>query len=161
MDLEQSFKNALSCWASGVSVVAVRDPRGLSYGLTVSSFSSVSLRPPLVSVCINNANRLAAMAVESKGFAVSILAFGQQDVSNHFASRGREPTEEQEVPCDASPGGHPVVRDASAWVDCELAASHVEGDHTILIGRVRHAHSDEDREPLLYFRRAYRTVTSD
>lgn len=158
MDLEQGFKDAMSCWASGVSVVTVRDALGNAYGVTVSSFSSVSLRPPLVLVCLNNDNRLPAMAEAEGGFAVSILAWGQQDASNWFASRGRVPQAALEIPCDDAPNGHPVVKDSAGWVCCDLKAMHIEGDHTILIGAVTHTFADPERTPLLYYRRDYHTL---
>jgi flavin reductase (DIM6/NTAB) family NADH-FMN oxidoreductase RutF len=159
MDLEQGFKNAMSCWASGVSVVAARDGEGLAYGLTVSSFNSVSLDPPLVSVCLANSNRLPAMAQAAGGFAVSILALGQQDISNHFASRGREPVAQLGVPTHDTPGGHPAVEGSCAWLDCTVAAVVEQGDHTVLIGQVQATESNAELAPLLYYRRAYRTVT--
>ena len=85
MALTDDFKNALSGWASGVSVVTTRDA-GLAYGLTVSSFTSVSLDPPVVLVCLGHGNRLHEMIASSKRFAVSLLARDQEAASNHFAS---------------------------------------------------------------------------
>lgn len=158
MDVEQGFKEALSSWASGVSVVTVRDADGLAYALTVSAFSSVSLRPPLISVCVQTENRLPSMVAAAGGFAVSILAWGQQDVSTVFATRGREPSAELEVPTQDVAGGHPVVVGAAAWLSCELAAAHAEGDHTLLVGRVVATGADPTRGPLLYYRRAYQTL---
>ena len=159
MDLEQSFKDALASWASGVSVVTVRGADGLAYGLTVSSFNSVSLHPPLISVCLANTNRAVSMIEGAGGFSVSILAYGQQDASNHFASRGREPSVELGVPCTDGTNGHPLVEGASAHLECTVAALLLQGDHTIVIGEVTRAVSDASLEPLLYYRRAYRTVT--
>ena len=158
MTIEDQFKSALASWASGVSVVsAVED--GLSYGLTVSSFSSLSLKPPLVLVCINNHNRLVGMVERSGKFAVSILARDQESASNACAMPRREPSEtlfDGEVM--TTPGGLPCVAGAAGWVDCSLHQSLVQGDHTILVGRVEAACGDDSRAPLLYFRRKYRGV---
>ena len=88
MDLQQDFKDALASWASGVSIVAAKGPGSTSYGLTVSAFNSVSLDPPLVMVCLNRSNRLPGLIREDGRFSVSILAAGQDEVSNHFARSG-------------------------------------------------------------------------
>ncbi len=156
--IEEQFKGALSCWASGVSVVATRDD-GLVYGLTVSSFSSLSLEPPLILCCLNNSNRLASMINGAKGFTVSILASHQVDVSNHFAGRGREPTPTfTEVEAGSAGSGRPFVVGSAAWLDCELHNAFVEGDHTIVCGRVVEVGANPELDPLLYYQRAYRTV---
>ncbi|MEZ4319312.1 MAG: flavin reductase family protein [Myxococcota bacterium] len=160
MSLADGFKDALACWCSGVSVVTTRSTDGLMYGLTVSSFSSVSLDPPLVLVCINNSNRFPAMVEDGGSFAVSILHTGQEEASNYFARRGRAPTFDfTEIAGDYTPGGRPIVKGAMAWLGCELHQAVEAGDHTILIGRVVETHAS-DGQPLMYFRRAYRTVTS-
>ena len=158
MSLDQDFKNALSRWASGVSVVTTRD-HGLCYGLTVSSFSSLSLDPPLVLVCIDNRNRLASMVASSGVFCVSILERQQEQVSNYFASRGREPVEEiTEVSCTQLEDGVPAVDGALATLSCDLHEAVDGGDHTILIGRVKNLSVGEG-VPLLYYARAYRGLT--
>ena len=87
----EQFKAVLSRWASGVSVVTTNDD-GMLYGLTVSSFSSVSLDPPLVSVCLSEGNRLVEMIKQSGKFAVSILGANQQAASQYFARPQRLPT---------------------------------------------------------------------
>jgi flavin reductase (DIM6/NTAB) family NADH-FMN oxidoreductase RutF len=158
MSVAEGFKAALSCWCSGVSVVTTRDAGGLMYGLTVSSFSSLSLDPPLVLVCIDNRNRFPAMVGDAGGFAVSILSADQHAASNYFARPGREPTSEfTEIDGAWTQSGQPVVKGAMAWLACELHQAIEVGDHTIVIGRVVETHAS-DGQPLLYFRRAYRTL---
>jgi len=158
MSVDEQFKKALSCWASGVSVVATRDG-GLVYGLTVSSFSSLSLHPPLIICCLNNANRMPAMVRGANGFTVSILASHQSEASNHFSSRGREPAESFEaVEEGAATSGRPYLVGSAAWLDCELHHAIVEGDHTIVIGRVVEMGAEPELDPLVYYQRAYRTV---
>jgi flavin reductase (DIM6/NTAB) family NADH-FMN oxidoreductase RutF len=158
MALTEDFKNALASWASGVSVVATR-AEGHVYGITVSSFTSLSLEPPLILVCLNKRNRLGSM-IESAGvFTVSILAAEQASVSNHFASSGREPTETFEpVAQQDAPSGLPIVAGAMAYVDCALHRTLDEGDHSIVIGRVTAAGARSDAGPLLYCRRGYRQL---
>ncbi len=158
MALVDDFKGALSCWASGVSVVSTIDD-GLTYGLTVSSLASVSLEPPLVVVCIGLQNRLCAMVEHSQVFGVSILARDQEAVSNHFAMPGREPAADLPYADGLTgPGGVPLIRHAAATLSCELHHSTHMGDHVMHVGRVVAAAGEPDSAPLLYFRRAYRGV---
>lgn len=158
MSLTDGFKDALSCWCSGVSVVTTRGNGGLMYGLTVSSFSSLSLDPPLILVCIDSRNRFKDMVRESAGFAVSILDARQRDASNYFARPGRSPsTDFTEIDGDWTASGQPVVKDSMAWLACALHESIEVGDHTIVIGRVVETWSSEGT-PLLYFKRGYRTL---
>lgn len=153
------FKAAMSSWAAGVTVVTTRQGN-VVYGITASSFSSLSLDPPLVLVCIANANKLATMVQETKRFAVSILATHQEDVSAYFAKSGREPVEHfEDFGTIELHTGSPIIEGALAHLDCELEMAVNGGDHTIAVGRVLGAASDPDKQPLVYYRRAYRTVT--
>lgn len=150
------FRSVLSQWASGVSVVTSNDD-GMLYGLTVSSFSSLSLDPPLVLVCLANTNRIVPMIEQSRGFAVSILASDQIAASNYFARAGRLPTPSfTEIEGEWSPMGQPVVAGALAWMTCALHATLPEGDHTVVIGRVVETRVSEGKSPLLYWSRSYR-----
>lgn len=159
MAIEDDFKQALASWASGVAVVTSADD-GLLYGLTVSSFTSVSLDPPLVLVCLATTNRMPAMITSSGRFAVSVLGRNQEAASNYFAISGREPTAEfEQIDGDWTPGGMPVVKDCIAWLDCKLYEMLTHGDHSIVVGEVIEAKSAVDPDPLLYYRRAYRGVS--
>ena len=143
-------------------MVTVKDTEAMLYGLTVSSFSSVSLDPPLVSVCIDNGNRFPSMVESCGRFAVSILGAEQQEASNYFARSGRLPTSGfTEIEGEWTPGGLPIVKGALAWLGCEVFQAVPAGDHTILLGRVveTHATAVEEPAPLLYYRRGYGTVT--
>jgi len=153
------FKAALSSWAAGVTVVTTRHD-GLVYGITVSSFSSLSVDPLLILVCIANSNHLAPMIQDSKVFAVSILAEGQEHVSNYFSMHGRDPSPAFEEQIDAHEWhtGAPIIRGGIAHLDCTLEEAAAGGDHTIMIGRVVGAAADPSGKPLLYFRRGYRTL---
>jgi flavin reductase (DIM6/NTAB) family NADH-FMN oxidoreductase RutF len=157
MSIAADFKDALASWASGVSIVSTR-AGGLVYGLTVSSFASLSMEPPLVLVCIGNKNRLPTMIRESSAFAISLLAKDQGDASAALARSGREPGADLDVPADECGNGLPVVKGAVAHLACELHSELVVGDHTIVVGRVVEAVASPDREPLLYYRRRYRTL---
>ncbi len=156
----EDFKGALGSWASGVTVVTTALD-GLVYGITVSSFSSLSLDPLLVMVALADSNHLPGMIKRSGQFAVSILAADQQDVSAYFATSGRDPQPAFDFPVEARPWhtGSPIIEGAIAHLDCELEQAIQGGDHTIVIGRVVGAAFDRERQPLVYFRRAYRSVT--
>lgn len=159
MALVAGFKDVLSRWASGVAVVTTQS-EGLLYGLTVSSFTSLSLDPPLILVCIDNANRWPAMVAEGGGFAVSILDAQQQAASAYFARSGRLPTPNfTEIEGEWTEAGQPVVRGALAWLVCALEEQLVRGDHTIVIGRVVQAQARGEGSPLVYYHRGYRQVT--
>lgn len=155
------FKAALASWAAGVTIVTTRHDN-LVYGITVSSFSSLSLDPRLVLVCLADTNRLPRMIEESKRFAVSILAEGQEDVSAYFAISGREPVPSfEEFGTIEWHTGSPIIDGAIAHLDCELYQSIPAGDHTIVIGRVLGAAARADKKPLIYYRRAYRSLNLD
>ncbi|MGE5594938.1 MAG: flavin reductase family protein [Hyphomicrobiales bacterium] len=155
------FRAALGSWAAGVTVVTTRHG-DLVYGITVSSFSSLSLDPTLILVCLADSNRLPRMIEQSGNFAVSILAEGQEQVSNWFAVSGRDP-----VPAFEDFGtiewhtGSPIVEGSLAHLDCELERAIPGGDHTIVIGRVLGAASDPEKKPLIYYRRGYRSLILD
>jgi len=155
------FRGALASWASGVTVVATRLDE-LLYGITVSSFASLSLDPLLVLVCLDNTNRLARMIQNSGRFAVSVLAEGQAEIARWFAVSGREPVPafDQFGTIEMSTGS-PIIAGAVAHLDCELERIVAGGDHSIVVGRVLGAASDPLRQPLVYFRRAYRTPRLD
>ena len=157
MITSDDFKGVLSRWASGVSVVTTMQD-GLLYGLTVSSFSSLSLDPPLILVCLHSSNRMPEMIRQSARFGVSILGADQEEASNYFARPGREPTEDfTEIPGKWTTSGQPVVDGSLAHMVCELHALLPQGDHTIVIGRVIETHSREG-QPLVYYHRGYRRI---
>ena len=156
------FRGALGSWASGVTVVTAKQ-NGLLYGLTASSFSSVSVNPLLVAVNIANGSRFLAMASDSGAFAVSILASDQEHISGAFSKPGREPAAAfgDGISTLEWHTGSPIIEGAIAHLDCRFEAAHPGGDHTILLGRVVGAASDPGKKPLVYFRRAYRQLLLD
>jgi 3-hydroxy-9,10-secoandrosta-1,3,5(10)-triene-9,17-dione monooxygenase reductase component len=154
------FKGALASWAAGVTVVTTRH-EGLMYGLTVSSFSSLSLEPRLILVCLADSNRMPKMIEASRHFGVSILAEGQEEISGYFAVSGREPVASYEFEMEHGITGSPLIRGSIAHIDCEVENLVEGGDHTIAIGRVVHAAFDGSKLPLVYYRRGYRALQMD
>jgi flavin reductase (DIM6/NTAB) family NADH-FMN oxidoreductase RutF len=155
------FKAALGSWAAGVTVVTTRQ-KDMVYGITVSSFSSLSIDPLLVLVCLADSNRLPNMIRESRKFAVSILAEGQDAVSQWFAKSGREPVKHfEDFGTIEMHTGSPIISGSIAHLDCELDRLIPGGDHTIAIGRVVGAAADASKKPLIYYRRGYRPLVLD
>ena len=158
MSITDDFKNALCSWASGVSVVTTR-AGGRVEGLTVSCFASLSLDPPLVLVCLAGENRMNGMINDAQAFAVSILSADQEAASAHFATSDREPVQEfTEVETETTDSGLPVIKNALAFLSCELHSVLEGGDHNIICGKVVQAVS-RPGDPLLYFSRGYRKLT--
>lgn len=156
----EDFKSALGSWAAGVTIVTTRGTDNQVYGLTVSSFASLSMDPLLILVCIQNSNVLVDMVNTSGHFGVSILAVGQEDISTFFAKSGREPvTSYDQFDMEEWHTGSPLVSGAIAQLDCELHEAVPGGDHTIFVGRVVGAAATPDKEPLIYYRRGYRKLT--
>lgn len=157
----EDFKGALGSWAAGVTVVTTRH-EGLVYGITVSSFSSLSMDPLLVLVCLADSNRLPRMIEDSGHFAVSILAEGQEAISGFFAVSGREPVAAYtDFETTGWVTGSPLIAGAIAHLDCEVDRMVPGGDHTIAIGRVVGAAFNPERKPLIYYRRGYRSLVMD
>lgn len=156
-----SFRGALGSWPSGVTVVTSR-AAGQVYGLTVSSFSSLSIDPLLVLVCVAKSNPLLTMVTESKVAAITMLAEDQEPVSRFFAQPGRQPVARyDDFGTEEWATGAPIVSGGIAGLDCELHELVEGGDHMLLLGRVVEARFNAEKKPLLYFRRGYRRVVMD
>jgi flavin reductase (DIM6/NTAB) family NADH-FMN oxidoreductase RutF len=151
---EAGFRQALGHFASGVTVVTT-GLEGTPYGMTVSAFSSVSLSPPLVLICIDKGVGTHEAISKSGRFAVNILHRDQEAVSRQFATRG--PDKFAGVAMREGALGLPLVGGALACIECSLHATFDGGDHTIFVGLVEHAQTG-DGPPLLYFRGGYRQL---
>ncbi|HWH15644.1 MAG TPA: flavin reductase family protein [Miltoncostaeaceae bacterium] len=154
----QHFRDCLALWASGVTVCTARDGHG-PVGITAASFSSLSLDPPLVLVCIDHRARSHDGLVGAEGFVVHVLAEDQADLSERFARPGPEKFTE-EGPLEPGPFGAPLLPLGTARLVCAHHAALEGGDHTILVGRVLEV-ATTDRRPLVYWARRYRGVTGD
>jgi flavin reductase (DIM6/NTAB) family NADH-FMN oxidoreductase RutF len=147
------FRHALSQFASGVTVVTARDRAGRAYGLTISSFASVSLEPPLILVSIDLKSDSHPGFRETGKFAVSVLAEGQEEISRRFATK--EGGDKFTVPMAEGRLGLPLVPGALAHLECEVRSATDAGDHVIYVGLVLHAEVRPGR-PLVYHRGGYR-----
>jgi flavin reductase (DIM6/NTAB) family NADH-FMN oxidoreductase RutF len=151
----EAFKAVMSQWPSGVTVVTTRDADG-PHGMTASSFSSVSLDPPLVSVCIARHLHSHDRIADSGVFAVNILDKAQVDLGLRFAGM-LEGVENRFAGIDTTtaPNGAPLLDGTLGWVDCRVWQAYDGGDHTIFVGEVLAAGSDASAAPLLYHSRSW------
>lgn len=142
------FRAALSRWASGVAIVSVRDAQGLA-ATTVSSFSSLSLSPPLVMVALAEGSQTLERVKGSGRFTVSLLAAGQQEVASRCAKRAADASTFDE---------HGHVRGSLALLACTTHDLRRYGDHLLLVGQVESLQLGAGGTPLLYWERGYRAL---
>jgi flavin reductase (DIM6/NTAB) family NADH-FMN oxidoreductase RutF len=134
-----SLREVMASYPTGVTIVAASDDRGVPYGLTVNSFTSVSLKPPLVLVCIGHTSTSHDRLMAAPAFTINVLSARQEAIAGRFA---REPSTGRFDEVAWKPGawaGTPVLDGVVAWLECERYEVVEGGDHSILIGRVRNA----------------------
>lgn len=150
------FKNAMAQWASGVTIVTTQW-NGEKFGLTASSFTSISLDPPLVSVALANSLYTLALMQQSGLFAVSLLASDQIDLGMRFAGMIPDIVDRFDgIDYTVAVTGCPIIPGSLGWLDCRVYHSFEAGDHTVFIGQVLEANAREDGKPLLYYNRDWR-----
>lgn len=153
------LRSALGEFATGVTVVTAGGDT--AHGMTANAFTSVSLDPPLVLVCVKNDARLNDCIAETGFFGVSILAQGQGEVARHFADSNRPPGDEQFERFDCHRGevtGSPLVGASLAWFECCVAAVIPGGDHAIYLGRVLDFSATSAEKPLAFFEGMFTTL---
>jgi flavin reductase (DIM6/NTAB) family NADH-FMN oxidoreductase RutF len=155
------FRAALGRFATGVTVITVETAKGEVHGMTASAFCSVSLRPPLVLVCVDHLAEMYLHLRERRQFGASILREEQEALSEFFADPERNPDAAYRLGIKYRPTktGTPVLESALGNLDCSVVSAHAAGDHTIFIGEVREATVGEGA-PLLYFRGRYRVCAA-
>jgi flavin reductase (DIM6/NTAB) family NADH-FMN oxidoreductase RutF len=153
-----AFRFALSQFATGVAVITARGPEDQAIGLTMSSFNSVSLDPPLVLFSVDRRAMSLPAMLAARGYAVNILSRAQESLSNAFAKSLSDKFADVEHTV-----GHaeaPLLHGALAHFECEPYAHHDGGDHVIFIGRVLRFSTAGEGEPLVFFRGKYHGVSS-
>jgi flavin reductase (DIM6/NTAB) family NADH-FMN oxidoreductase RutF len=149
---KDEFRSAMSRFASGVTVVTIRDDANQPGGITVSAFTSLSLEPPLVLVCIDKRASLHDLLVEGRHFAVNVLAEDQEILSRRFASRDADRFSGTGYTDGMT--GVPILSDVLMAIECRVVHTYPGGDHTIIVGEVEHT-VVRDGKPLTYFRGGY------
>jgi flavin reductase (DIM6/NTAB) family NADH-FMN oxidoreductase RutF len=150
-----AFRQACGKFATGITIVTVMGPDGLPHGMTVNSFTSVSLEPPLVLVCIDRKAAILPKLQAARYFGINVLAEEQQALSTQFARRGTDRFES--VPWFAGELGVPLLDGALAHYECSVASVTEGGDHLIFIAEVQHLQCFAGR-PLLYYGSDYATL---
>ncbi len=152
----RTLRDAMGCFATGVTIITARNAAGQPIGLTANSFTSVSLGPPLLLVCVANNAGSAPTLRTAKHFAVNVLQIGQQVVSNRFAGKGEDRF--ADTRWEDGEYGSPILLGSLVVFECMRDACYDAGDHFILVGRVEKASFEPRRDPLLYFRGKYRRL---
>ena len=146
----RDFRDAVGAFATGINVITTRSEEN-GYGLTANAFSSVSLDPPLVLICVGSTSQGCEVIQEIGAFAVNVLSAAQEPLSRFFASkdrpRGRDAFRDARTEAIT---GCPLLDGAVAQLDCRLHAAHEAGDHMIFIGEVVAINLDPEAKPLVF-----------
>ena len=149
---ESAFRSVLGRFATGITVITTVDRRGRDVGMTVSAFSSVSLDPPLVLICIGHDASAYNALSKATYFIANILSEGQEAVARRFAES--EGNRFSGIGFERGQNGAVVLLDVLGYLECEIIARHEAGDHDIIVGAVEQAIANEGK-PLLYYRGGY------
>lgn len=154
----EEFKKSLGRFASGVTIITYKEGELLN-GITVSSFSSLSLDPPLIVFSINKTAGSHDKLLSSPTYGVHILSSEQETLSNQFAS---SKVDKNEILRSLKPvflEDVPILESALSYLVCSNYKTYDGGDHTLFLGKVLKAHTNEDKAPLLYYNKGYRTLS--
>ena len=151
----RTFRRTCSKFATGVTIVTLTGSDGLPHGMTVNSFTSVSVSPPLVLVCVDHSSNLLAHFRAATHYGVNVLSKTQQELSNRFASRGLDRFSDQCWEKGAS--SVPLLTGSLAHMECEIRNTVTAGDHDIFIAEVMRVHT-ADAKPLLFFDGGYQDL---
>jgi flavin reductase (DIM6/NTAB) family NADH-FMN oxidoreductase RutF len=151
------FKKALQLWASGVTVVTTNSEKFGTQGMTVTAFSSVSVNPPQILVCINESADTGEGIEESQFFAVNILSSEQQEMSNQFSGGCSQQVRFENTSWSTASTGAPILNESLVSLDCSVVEKIHAGTHWIVIGEIKECIC-RSGEPLLYYRGGYRQL---
>lgn len=152
----REFRNCMGEFATGVCVVTAKNKNGTLYGVTINSFSSVSLEPPLVLYCIDKHADNYENIVNFESFNIHILSENQQDISNSFA----KPANVQwgDVSYEIDDNGNPIISNCNAFIKCKKYDTLDGGDHTVILGEVMSFNVESEGKPLIYYKGKYTKV---
>ena len=157
---DRAFRRALGEFATGVAVVTARSKEGELVGMTMSSFNSVSIDPPLVLFCVDRKARSLPAMLEARGFAINVLARDQEGISNQFARALSDKW--TQIKTSVGHAEAPLISGALAHFECAPFANYDGGDHVIFVVRVlRHTSRSEAAAPLIFFRGRYRDLVDE
>lgn len=148
------YREGLSFFTSGITVISVASSEEI-HGMTATSFASVSLDPPLVSVSLEKNSRTLEILKTSLTFGVNFLAQGQQDTARTFATKGQKPFDR--FPHTIGKNGAPLLEGCLTWLECKVESIVDGGDHEVVIAEVTRIEEGKG-QPLVYYRRDYRRL---
>jgi flavin reductase (DIM6/NTAB) family NADH-FMN oxidoreductase RutF len=157
----EQLRAAMRAWTSGVTIVTATHA-GQQHGMTVSSFTSVSLDPPLIIISLQTASRTHDVVVKAGAFGVTILAASQQDLSERFASHSWTMTERLDgLETETLVTGAPFIKGGLAYLDCRVTHSIPVGSNTLFLAEVVAVRPDDHDAPLVYHDRGYHRLDED
>ena len=159
IDSEQ-LRRALRAWTTGVAVITAAHD-GQKYGMTVNSFSSVSLEPPLISVTLKQLTHTHELVVKSGEFAITILSSDQKELSDRFAGKLSDINDRFDgIPTETLSMDAPLLRGGLAYFNCRVVKSIAIGENTFFLAEVVAARGEGEGEPLVYHNRVYWDLTT-
>ena len=155
---QQLFRRVCGKYATGITVLTVLDSKAGPQGMTANSFTSVSLDPPMVLVCIDRKARILGYFAAGTRFAINVLHEDQKELSTCFARSGLDRF--QGIAWSPGQNGCPIFPDVLASLECSVSQMVEAGDHVVVIGEVFHA-TWRDGQPLIYFNSSYQALRSE
>ena len=152
----RNFRDALGHFATGVAIITTKGPNGAPIGLTVNSFASVSLDPPLVLWSLDRTSDRFTAFMQAEHYAVNILGDANQTLSHRLSRKGEFTLEGE--PVRTGPHGAPMLTCAIASFECRIEHRYEGGDHVIFVGRVLDFSHPSHGRPLVYYRGRYRVL---
>lgn len=157
----EELRQAMRLWTTGVTIVSAQH-NNRRHGMTVSSFTSLSLDPPLVLVSLEQVTKTHRLVQQAGYFGVTILDESQQQISDRFAGRITEYSDRfSDLETFTMVSGTPLLVGGLAWLDCRVVVTYQAGNHTVFIGEVLAVKSEATGQPLLYYDRDYRRLDRD
>ncbi|MGH7815145.1 MAG: flavin reductase family protein [Candidatus Binataceae bacterium] len=153
---KNELRRVMGHFATGVTVITSRRAAGELHGFTANAFTSVSLTPPLLLICVDKKAESYPCFAETKVFTVNVLAADQEALSRHFSVSGGSKFES--VSYRPGANGAPILDGAIAWLECNVLNAVEAGDHTIYVGEIEQAETPRDFKPLLFYRGGYREL---
>ena len=152
MITKQDFRNAMSEFATGVTVITTVDEDDKPHSMTANSFTSVCLEPPVVLVCVAHGTHTHGYVERNGWFGVNFLGKGQQELGDYFAKRPEDRRGQVDYHYSTAAHGVPVLDNSMVFMGCQVVGSHIYGDHTVYLGEVQEIQRNDTDEPLLFFR---------
>ena len=150
----ESFRLAMRAWTTGVAVLMAAHENE-SYGMTINSFTSLSLDPPLVTVVLKNDTRVFDLVNRSRAFSVNILSDLQKDLAENFAGKLHGMERMTNLAIEPLPSGASVLTEGLAWLDCRVVHTYAAGVNTLFVAEVVSAGVHSAEYPLVYHNRGY------